>query len=241
MKALILAAGRGSRLNEITKNRNKCILNVLEKPTIEHNLERATNIDEINEIIIIVGWKPDDIINRYGNEFRGKKISYVFQNEQQGLVHAIETAKEKLNGEDFFLLLGDEIIAESTEKEMVKKFKEENLFAVCGVIKQSNRDHIRKTYSVIVDENKNIFRLIEKPRKPLNEYQGTGHCIFKNQILDLIKYTPIHHERKEKELPDLIQCAIDDGEKVKIHVIGKNYVNTNTENDLETAKNILQN
>jgi len=239
MKALILAAGRGSRLNEITEEKNKCILEIKDKPTIEYNLERAADISEIDEIIIVVGWKSDDIMNKYGHEFNGKKIIYVTQPKQKGLVHAIECAKSALKGDDFFLLLGDEVITESRQKQMVQLFQQENVFAVCGVVEQPDRELIKRTYAVITDKEQNVFRLIEKPRKPLNEYQGTGHCIFKNQILDLIQYTPIHHQRKEKELPDLIQCAIDDGQKVKIFVIGKEYVNTNTQDDINIAKKML--
>jgi len=85
------------------------------------------------------------------------------------------------------------------------------------------------------DDKDRIFRLIEKPRRPINEYQGTGHCIFNNAILDYIDITPIHHDRGEKELPDLIQSCIDDGKTVKAFHVCSQYFNINSKEDLLSA------
>ena len=65
---------------------------------------------------------------------------------------------------------------------------------------------------------------------------GTGNCIFKNEIFDYIEYTPISYVRKEKELPDLIQCAVDDGNPVKLFFIGSKYFNINTADDIVIAE-----
>ena len=69
---------------------------------------------------------------------------------------------------------------------------------------------------------------------------GTGDCVFRNGIFNYIDVTPIHHEREEKELPDLIQCAIDDGGKtVKSFMICDRYSNINSEDDIQMAEDIL--
>jgi len=85
------------------------------------------------------------------------------------------------------------------------------------------------------DEQRRIFRFIEKPRKPMNDWMGTGNCIFKNEIFSYIERTPINPNRGEKELPDLIQCAIDEGNIVKSFVICDQYFNINSEEDLREA------
>jgi len=239
MKALILAAGRGNRINEFSENQNKCMIPFSGKPMIEHTLKRASATG-LNEIIVVVGYKAEDIINHYGIFFEGRRIRYVIQREQKGLVHAIECAKDALEEEDFFLMLADEVMYASRPAEMMEFFqKEEDIFGVCGILKVDDLELIRRTYALVKDDNNTIFRLIEKPRKPLNEYQGTGHCIFKNRILDYIEITPLHHERKEKELPDLIQCCIDDGRIVKAFDVCERYVNINSAKDLITAEGFL--
>ena len=240
MKALILAGGRGKRLGEMTNSINKCMLELGGKPVIEYNIDRAAEIKDIDEIVIVVGHRAEDIINRYGTNYNGKRIRYVIQWEQKGLVHAIECARDTIEGEDFFLLLGDEVLVNSRHKEMLEEFKRGDAFAICGVMFQKDKEKIKRTYIVLTDENGRVFRLIEKPKKALNNWQGTGHCVFKNEILSYIERTPIHPERGEKELPDLIQCAVDDGQVVKIFDVCDQYTNINSEEDLKEGEKIIK-
>lgn len=131
------------------------------------------------------------------------------------------------------LLLGDEIFIMPRHSEMIDNFSNnKEIFTICGVLRVEVKELIKNTYSILFDETERILRLVEKPNKPLNNIMGTGNCIFRNRIFDYIKKTPINAGRGEKELPDLIQCAIDDGNLVKYFFIAKNYVNVNTENDV---------
>jgi dTDP-glucose pyrophosphorylase len=238
MKALILAGGRGKRLDDLSANKNKCMLEINGKPVIEYSLDCTVNTD-IEEIIIVVGYRAEEIINAYGNKYKNKKIRYVIQWEQKGLVNAIECAKGSINGDDFMLLLGDEIMINQRHQGMLDEFSRNDVFAMCGVLWVENRDLIKRTYTIICDENNIIYRLVEKPRQPLNNYMGTGDCVFKNDILDYINLTPIHHERNEKELPDLIQCAIDDGKVVKSFIICDKYTNINSKDDISMAESFF--
>lgn len=240
MKAVILAAGRGKRLKEATEPSNKCMLTFNGRHLIEYSLENAIRCDA-EEIIVVVGYKAAEIINTFGIVYHGIKIQYVFQEEQRGLVHALEQCKPALDGHDFILLLADEIFIDPKPVEMIADFREKNLFTVCGVTRVEDKTQIQKTYCVIHDEQTNkIFRLIEKPRNPLNNIMGTGNCIFRHEIFDYIPYTPINYFRKEKELPDLIQCAIDDGKDVRLAFIGAKYVNINTPEDIAIAENMIR-
>ncbi|MBU1136280.1 MAG: sugar phosphate nucleotidyltransferase [Nanoarchaeota archaeon] len=239
MKAIILAGGRGSRLNEITKDRNKSMIKLFEKPIIEYNLEQAVELN-VKEIVIIVGYRANEIIKYIGKEYKGIKVSYVFQKKQRGLVHAIECAKKAIGNSDFALMLSDEIVTNPDIKGMLKKFREKDLFAFCGVVFEEDKSSISKTYSVMVNKEGRVFRLIEKPRFPINNIKGTGHCILKNEILDYIDRTPINANRGEKELVDMIQAAIDEGKRVDIYKLGEDYVNVNTEEDLNLAKELIK-
>jgi dTDP-glucose pyrophosphorylase len=241
MKALILAGGRGKRLEKMTNSLNKCMFEFHGKPVLEYNIARAAEVEDIDEIAIVVGYRAEDVINRYGIEYRGKRIKYVIQWERRGLVHAIESAKDVIGGDDFFLLLGDEVLMKSRHREMLDEFKHGNAFAICGVMFQRDKEKIKRTYTVLTDDSGRILRLIEKPTKALNNWQGTGHCVFKNEILSYIERTPIRPERGEKELPDLIQCAVDDGQLVKIFDICDEYTNINSEEDLKEVEKLHTN
>ena len=238
MKAVILAAGRGSRVNEISESINKCMIEVGDKPSIQYSFDNAVQID-VSEIIVIIGYQAEGIINYYGNSYNGKKIKYVIQETQRGLVHAIECAKAAIDGDDFILMLGDEISIDSRHKDMMAEFKKGNVFALCGVLNVKDTNYIKRTYTVFHGEDNRIFRLIEKPRNPTSNIMGTGNCVFKNEILDYIDITPIHYQRKEKELPDLIQCAIDEGKLVKMFHLCSHYVNLNSMEDVKLATKLI--
>jgi dTDP-glucose pyrophosphorylase len=236
VKALVLAAGRGRRLAEHSSEQNKCMLRMFGKPLIQYSLENAVRAG-VSEIVVVVGYRAETVINEFGIEFEGVRVRYVLQDDPRGLVHAIECSREPIGDSDFMLFLADEILWEPRHADMVSTFRSQDLTVICGVVRECEKDEIRKTYAVIQDDrDQRIYRLIEKPRNPPNDIRGTGNCIFRPVIFDYIPLTPIHQHRKEKELPDLIQCAVDDGLRVMSFDIGDGYVNLNTPEDIAIAE-----
>ncbi len=212
------------------------MLPLMGKPLIQYSLENAV-LAGMESIVIVVGYRAEDIINKFGTEFNGTRIVYVIQSEQKGLVHAMEYARDALHGSDFMLFLADEVLISPCHGEMLERFHKENLFAVCGTVCVEDRSQISKTYTLIGDEKTNrIYRLIEKPRIAINEIMGTGNCIMRYDIFSYVDRTPINIERNEKELPDLIQCAVDEGQIVKYFDIGDGYFNINTQDDIPLAE-----
>ncbi|MDF1535692.1 MAG: nucleotidyltransferase family protein [bacterium] len=239
IKAVILAGGRGKRLNERSSELNKCMLPMNGRPLISYSLDNAVRAG-VCEIVIVVGYRAEDIINEFGNEYGGTRIRYAIQLERKGLVNAIETAQEAIDGHDFMTFLGDEILVGPRHLEMINSFRDEGCFVTCGVIQARDRSEISKTYAVIQDDSRTVFRLVEKPKRALNDTQGTGNCIFNNAIFDYIEETPINQKRGEKELVDMIQCAIDDDQKVKTFNIGSEYFNINIEEDIARFEKLLR-
>lgn len=111
MHCVILAAGRGTRMGELTKNLPKPLLEVAGKTLLEHKFEALPSI--IDEIIIVVGYLGDMIRERYGDEYRGKKITYVEQeNPVAGTMDALLKARSLLQ-EKFLVANGDNIYGAS--------------------------------------------------------------------------------------------------------------------------------
>ena len=236
MKAIILAAGRGKRLGDRSREHNKCMLPLAGKPLVQYSLENAARAG-VSEIVIVVGYRAEEIINEYGVDFQGVRVRYVIQDEPQGLVHALECCQPVIGDSDFMLFLADEILQEPRHPVMLRRFEEDDLFVICGVVHEPDADEIRKTYAIIQnDADRRIYRLIEKPRNPPNDIRGTGNCIFRAGIFEYLALTPINQNRREKELPDMIQCAIDDGHAVKSFDIGATYININTAADIAIAE-----
>lgn len=238
MKALVLAGGRGSRLEPLTDVTSKCMLPMAGRPLIEYSLDNALAAGA-DEVVVVVGHLAEQIINAYGNRYRDVPVKYVIQWEQRGLVHAIECARATLGDHDFMLFLADEVLVDPRHGEMQQVFERENLSVLCGVVTAEDRAQIRKTYSIITGADNAIHRLIEKPERPMNDIMGTGNCVFSHRIFDYLAQTPINQKRGERELPDLIQCAIDDGQAVKAFHVASRYVNVNTPDEIARAEQEL--
>ena len=123
MKALILAAGRGKRLKYVTDPQSKCMLKFNGKHLIQYSLESAI-LSRVAEIIVVVGYQAETIINTFGICYENVRIKYILQRELKGLVAALELAKEPLEGDDFILFLADEILCDSRPFEMIKTFND---------------------------------------------------------------------------------------------------------------------
>lgn len=236
LKALVLAAGRGHRLEPRSQEVNKCMLPLAGRPLIEYSLQNAIRAG-VGEIVVVVGYRAEEIINHFGTNFRGTPVRYVIQAERRGVVHAMESARDAVGESDFMLFLADEILSRPNHERMLAQFRDEALFAVCGIVRVRDRSQIRKNYALFADESSGrIYRLIEKPRAPMNDIMGTGNCVLRAAIFEFVERTPINAERGERELPDLIQCAVDAGHVVKFVDIGEGYVNINTPEDIGEAE-----
>lgn len=84
MKALVLAAERGNRINDITKGENKCLLKVNGKAVIEYNIENISSLKDINEIVVVAGYRSEDDMETLGREINGLKINYCVQRKKKG-------------------------------------------------------------------------------------------------------------------------------------------------------------
>ena len=117
MQAVILAAGRGTRLFPLTNNTPKPLIRVGNKNIIEHNISQLP--DEINELIFVVGYLNKQIINYFGQRYKGNKITYVKQNKLLGSGQALSLCKNILR-ERFLVLMGDNIYSKPDIEKCLK-------------------------------------------------------------------------------------------------------------------------
>ena len=161
MQAVILAAGRGTRMEELTTAVPKPMLLVDGKTLLEHKLDALP--DEIQQVIIIVGHLSDVIKMQYKGTYRGRTLTYVEQTELNGTAGALWAAKDVLSagggsasgGKDKFLVLnGDDIF---TAEDLKKCAEESDSWKL--LVQQMPEMH--RSGSVQLDENANIAGIIE--------------------------------------------------------------------------------
>ncbi len=123
--AVVLVAGKGTRMLPLTHEIPKPMLKIGDKNLIEHKLELLP--EEISEIVFVIGYLGEKIREYFGHEWKGKRIQYVVQHEQNGTAGALWAAKEALPSR-FVVMNGDDIYAQEDFLAMLT-----HTFAICGI------------------------------------------------------------------------------------------------------------
>lgn len=108
MQAVILAAGRGTRMKNLTDTMPKPMLTVAGKSLIEHKL--LVLPDAVDEVILVIGYQGDVIRAAFGDTWQGKRIRYVVQEELDGTMGALALARPYLH-DRFVVMMGDDLYA----------------------------------------------------------------------------------------------------------------------------------
>ena len=119
MKAIILAAGSGIRLLPMTSGLPKCLVNVQGKPILEYQLEALNNV-EIDECVVVVGYRGEQIRGFFGDQFKGVSLSFVENRlySETNNIYSLWLAREDLDG-DILLLEGDLIFENALLEDVV--------------------------------------------------------------------------------------------------------------------------
>lgn len=207
---MILAAGKGSRIQPLNLYLPKPLLPVCNKPIIQYQLEDMRDIG-VQEVIIVVGHLKEEIISYFGDGAAlGLKIRYVEQKETLGIAHAVAQLENEVNA-PFILFLGDIFLVPKNLQAMERMFWERRAGAVLAVKREVNPEYVRRNFAVILHASGTVTRVIEKPRYVTTDLKGCGVYIFDLAIFDAIRRTPRTAQRDEYEITNSIQILIDDG------------------------------
>lgn len=105
MQCVILAAGKGTRLRPLTENTPKPLIKVAGKALLDHIVGALPSA--IEELIIVTGYLEEQIKEHCGDEFYGRKVTYVQQAEQKGTGHALWLCKEHIKGRFLYMFADD--------------------------------------------------------------------------------------------------------------------------------------
>ncbi len=204
MKAVVLVAGKGTRMEPLTSGCPKVMLQVANKPILEHIINSAIKAG-IEGFVFITGYLEEQIREYFEDGSKwGVSIEYVQQKEQLGTANAIGCAKGYVEG-TFLVLNGDMLIEQEDLKALLSR-TEEAVICVKEVENPSN-------FGVLETENNKVVRIIEKPRNPPTNLANAGIYRLRESIFDFIDRTRAS-VRNELEITDSIQMLIDTGAAV---------------------------
>jgi dTDP-glucose pyrophosphorylase len=160
MKAVILAAGKGTRMKELTQEVPKPMLKVQGRPILEHIVDGLAGAG-IREICVITGWRAEVVEAHFGDgSALGVKIVYARQEVQDGTGKAPELAKDFVGDNPFLLTYGDILVKLETYGRMLARFGEG---AFSGLLTVTQGEDITKGGLNFFDDAFCLKRLIEKP------------------------------------------------------------------------------
>ncbi|RQG96950.1 UTP--glucose-1-phosphate uridylyltransferase AglF [Natrarchaeobius oligotrophus] len=209
MQAVVLAAGKGTRLRPLTDEKPKALVEVDGRPIVEDVFDNLLEIGA-DELIVVVGYLKEQLIDRYGDAYEGVPITYAHQREQLGLAHAIRQV-EPLVDDDFALMLGDNVFRANLA-DVVNRQREERADAAFLVEQVPYEEASR--YGVLdTNEYGEIVEVVEKPDEPPSNLVMTGFYTFTPAIFHACQLVQ-QSDRGEYELPDAIDLLIQSGRTI---------------------------
>lgn len=218
MKAVILAAGEGVRLQPITTSRPKHLIQVGGKAILEHCLD-ALKACGIFEAVIITHFMSQAIRDYFGDGSNfGLKITYVEQKAILGTGNAALSAEPFID-DDFILVYGDLLFSSDVINTVLKLHKAESATAVVAVVAVDKPE----SYGIIeLDAKKRFKRIIEKPRReeaPSN-LANAGLYVFSKELFEALRQVK-RSVRGEWELTDAVTLLATEDKTVLVAEIAK--------------------
>lgn len=249
MKIIILAAGKGKRLNSEKFNLPKVLRELNGKPLIGYVLDSLSAFDN-KDIYIVIGYLADKVIDYCNMNYKNDNdlsLNFVWQKEQLGTAHAIQMALDQfpeLNNESIMVLMGDMPFIKAETILSFIDYHNENknnisiistfvtLPSSFGRIVRDNNGQLNKIVEV-KDADESILKINEV---------NTGVALYGPKALQLIKFIKNDNNQKEYYLTDLIYIALEKKLKVGVMTVkeSEQFLGINTQEDLEYASKILQ-
>ena len=238
MKGIILAGGKGTRLNPLTLATSKQLLPVYDKPMVYYPLS-ILMLAGIREILVIS--TPADLpgfrrLLRDGSQW-GVKFEYTAQAEPRGLADAFLVGKHFIQGESVCLILGDNIFYGYGLGQQLHEAAE--LTSGARVFPYEVRDPER--YGVIeFDENGKAISLEEKPKNPHSNFAVPGLYFYDQRVTQFAESLK-PSARGEIEITDLNRIYMDQGE-LNVTILGRGvaWLDAGTHESLLQAANFIQ-
>jgi len=216
MKALIPAAGQGTRLYPHTHTKPKAMVRLAGRPILGHILSRLSET-RIDEVVLVVGGSMQTQIVEYCHDSFGERFDFTFveQKSAEGLGHSIYQAESEVRGDSLFIALGDMLFENGYETFLQAHEELDGVDASIGLKQVEEPQH----YGVAEVDDTRITNLVEKPEDPPSDQAISGVYIVEDStsLFDALIYI-VENDRRgagdEYQLTDALQRMIQNGSNI---------------------------
>lgn len=235
--AVILAAGRGTRMGSLTETSPKPLLPVLNKPAVEWVIDGALAAG-IRRIVVVTGYLSD-MVREALADYRKDEVSieFVLQEAQKGTAHALKLTEEAVGGADVLLAFADIMTSPENFEAMIRRFYDEQC-ALTAAVRDAGDPW--RAAAVYVNDSGDIQRIIEKPAvgTSTTPWSHAGMYCFTNEIFRYLdQVTP--STRGEYEVTDAVQMMIAGGLRCRIVELAGYWKDLATPEDIAQAEEMM--
>jgi UDP-N-acetylglucosamine diphosphorylase/glucosamine-1-phosphate N-acetyltransferase len=199
--AVVLAAGEGTRLRPLTRNRPKPMLPAANRPILEHVCDALVEAG-VDRLALVVGYRRERVQEHFGPSYRGVPVEYVVQEKQLGSGHALLQAQETVDG-SLLVVNGDRLVAAESVAAVRDALAEDDARAALAVIERADASQ----YGAVRLRGRDIERIVEKPDSDEFRLINAGVYAFDASVFEAIEATP--RTDGELALTDTIARLVD--------------------------------
>jgi glucose-1-phosphate thymidylyltransferase len=243
MKALVMAAGYGTRLYPLTKDTPKPMLEVGDRPMIDHIVEKIESVDAVDELLLVTNEKfyerflewedsrnfdwPVTILNDGTTE----------DGDKRGAIGDIHFTVQEASIQDDLLVLAGDNLFDFSLSDMASTFERVS-DNVIGVLQFDDESKLSKYGIVDVDENDRVVDFVEKPDEPPSNLVAMGMYLFSGEKLSLIEQ--YLDEGGNPDEPGWYVTWLVENDEVYAHTFEGNWFDIGDKDSLEKADKFLQ-
>lgn len=234
--AIVFAAGRGTRLRPLTDETPKPLLEVGGEPILARCLHAVADAG-VDGITVVVGYRGHEIVDRFGDSFRGVPIRYATQEEREGLAHAVLAAAERVDLEavgSVVTVNGDNVF-DCDLAPLVERHRDPDADGTV-LLDRASRNEAETTALCDLEDDGTIRAVASTVADHRGGYVAGGVQTHDGAALLEACRRVDRGESGEYELADALQAMVDRGRRyVGVELEGW-HLNVNTRADLERAR-----
>ena len=207
LKAMVMAAGVGSRLDPLTQDVPKPLVPIINRPVMDILFDMLLDIS-VTDVIANTHYLSEKIVNRYENNNMGINFNYVFEKQLSGTAGGVKKCQFFFDKGDDFLVLSADGLSNADLKAAIKSHKDSGSIVSIG-IKKIAMEEIPNFGVVVTDENGFISQFQEKPsiKDAKSDCINTGIYIFNYKVFEYIPEDTFYDFAKNV-FPDLLSKGI---------------------------------